>query len=103
MIATMQFDVLTRAKHAHALNQVTPLWPVLQDPAFADFGVDMVLDIRSNYVEMCGLLKGLISLLKDQRVNVCFREDDITPLRGMVEGLHGLIDELGRQLERRCL
>jgi hypothetical protein len=51
---------------------------------------------------MCGVLKGLISLLKDQTVNVCFREDDITPLRGKVEGLHGLIDELGRQLERRC-
>ena len=103
MIATFHLDVPTRAKQAHSLRQVTPLWPVLGDDAFADFGVDMVLDIESNYVGMCGVLKGMISLLKDQRVNVTFREEEITPLRGMVEGLHGLIDELARQLERRCL
>ena len=101
MIATMQLDVPTRAKQAHALRQVTPLWPVLHDPAFADLAIDMVFDIESNYVGMCGLLKGIVAILKDQRVNVCFREEEITPLRGMVEGLLGLIDERGKQLERR--
>jgi hypothetical protein len=101
MIATLSLDVPTRAKQTHSLRQVTTLWPVLQDKAWSDLSVDLCLDLEGNYVGVCGVLNGLIVLLRDQSVEVKFREEEITRLRGMAEGLQGLVDELARQLEQR--
>lgn len=101
MIATLSLDVPTRAKQTHSLRQVNPLWPVLNDGAWSDLSIDLCLDLEGNYVGLCGVVNGLISLLKDQSVQVKFRDEEVTRLRGMAEGLRGLIDELACQLERR--
>jgi hypothetical protein len=101
MIATLSLDVPTRAKQTHSLRQVTPLWPVLRDEAWSDLSVDLCLDVEGNFVGVCGVLKGLISLLRDKSVEVKFREEEVTRLRGMAEGLQDLVNELARQLERR--
>jgi len=101
MIATLSLDIPTRAKQTHSLRQVSPLWPVLSDEAWSDLSVDLCLDLEGNYVGLCGVLKGLISLVKDQSVEVKFREEEVTRLRGMADGLRGLIDEFAKQLERR--
>lgn len=101
MLATFGIDVPTKAKLAHALRQVAPIWPDLNEDCWADFPCQFALNIADNYVGLCGVLKGLTSILREQKVDVKFREEDITPLRSMAEGLREHLDAFTRQLERR--
>lgn len=102
MLAKLTLDVPTKAKLAHALRQVSPLWPDLNDPQWTDLPIEFHLNVADNYIGLCGVLKGLTTILREQNTEVKFREEDVTPLRSMVAGLAEILNDFSRQLERRC-